>query len=101
MGTCCSCDNENKEEVYDIYEGHESSSKSLPKARNIVKSDEGVVSIEASTMVSVHSPTATPSLSLNEMLMLIRVQAAVRAFLERRKYRIQKVYSDTTSRYFK
>ena len=53
-------------------------------------------------MVTVTSPPgAGPSQSLNEMMMLIRVQAAVRGFIERRKYRIQKIYSQNSSRYFR
>ena len=52
-------------------------------------------------MVSGQSPTGNQSLPLNDLIMLVRVQATVRAYLERRRYRIQKLYSDTTSRYFK
>lgn len=35
------------------------------------------------------------------MEMLIRVQAIIRGYLQRRKYRIQKVASDMASKYFK
>ena len=48
-----------------------------------------------------NSPSGCSQKSLNEIMLLIRVQAQVRGFLERRRYRIQKAYNENSSRYFK
>ena len=56
---------------------------------------------EASTMVSGQSPIGATAVSLNDMIRLVRVQAMVRGFLQRRRYKFDRMYSDNTSRYFK
>ena len=87
MGTtCCSCDNEQKEQTYDPYEGsptNKSPGKSPMYKKNIknIQIEEAMFSHEASTMVSSQSPIGTASVSLNEMIRLVRVQAMVRGFL--------------------
>ena len=66
-----------------------------------IQIEEAMFTHEASTMVSGQSPIGASAVSLNEMIRLVRVQAMVRGFLQRRRYKFDRMYSDNTSRYFK
>ena len=47
------------------------------------------------------SPMSSDNPPIDDLMVIIRVQSLVRGFLQRRQYRIQKLYSEGASKYFK
>ena len=91
MGYCCSTvENENNEATLDIYQSPSTS----PKRRHRTIAQNQI--FDGSTNFTGPSPAGHEPVHIEELMMLIRVQSLVRGFLARRRFKVQKIYNEST-----
>lgn len=100
--TCCTTADESKQELNDDQPKPSYQYKTI-KTVPSTENDQHINFVQKNQnqrLLDVQQQTKKTKVK-DDMEMLVRLQAVVRGYLQRRKYRIQKIASDMASKYFK